>query len=38
MNKQLDFSFVIPLLSGQYSIDYDRSAYSLEVMFKLLFF
>ena len=37
MNEQIDFSFVTPLLGGQYSIDYGRPAYSPEVMFKLLF-
>lgn len=38
INKHIDFSFVTPLLGANYSINYGRSAYSPEVMFKLLFF
>ena len=37
IEEQIDFSFVTPLLSDRYSIDYGRPAYSPEVMFKLLF-
>ncbi|MGN9120498.1 transposase [Turicibacter bilis] len=37
INKHIDFSFVTPLLGANYSINYGRSAYSPEVMFKLLF-
>ena len=37
INEHIDFSFIIPLLGGKYSIDYGRPAYSPEVMFKLLF-
>ena len=37
INEYIDFSFVTPLLGANYSIDYRRTAYSPEVMFKLLF-
>ena len=37
INEHIDFSFIIPLLGTQYSIDYGRPAYSPEVIFKLLF-